>query len=169
MTKLTAQLREWRLSDAQSLAHNANDIEIWNNIRDAFPHPYSIGDAEKFIRYCLKKTRKTNWAIDVGGKAVGGVGIVPQIDIHRHSAEVGFWLGKEYWGKGITSKLLGELVKTLFLEGEITHLYAGVFEHNRASMRVMEKAGFRFVGVMKGAAIKNGKRINLHYYDISKQ
>lgn len=160
-------LREWSLSDKISLAENANNINIWNNVRDYFPYPYTVEDGEQFINMVLSKESPfTDFAIDVGGKAVGGIGIVLNSDVERISAEIGYWLGEYYWNRGITTNVVEEMVDYAFSHFPIKKLYAPVFDFNRASQRVLEKVGFEREAVLKQAAIKNSKIIDLHYYGL---
>lgn len=150
-------LRPLRPEDAESLARHANDIRIWNNVRDLFPHPYKRTDADAFIAMASGKSPVQDFAIVVEGEAVGCVGYVPGTDVERVSAEVGYWLGEAYRGRGIMNEAAG-----------IRHLLAPVFSHNAASMRVLEKAGFRKAGVLHNAAVKNGRLIDLHLYELTK-
>jgi RimJ/RimL family protein N-acetyltransferase len=162
-------LREWQLSDAASLAENANNIAIWNNVRDYFPHPYSEEDGKQFIELVLAKPNPaTDMAIAVDGKAVGGIGIVLQSDVERISAEIGYWLGEMYWNKGIMTQAVREMIPYAFENFPLHKIYAPVFDFNVASQRVLQKAGFEREGVLKQAAIKNGKIVDLHYYSIIK-
>lgn len=84
------ELREWELTDCFSLAEHINNIKIWNNVRDGLPHPYTLQDAEAYIRMVQTKPFVQDFAIVVDGKAVGGVGIVPMSDVGRVSAEIGY-------------------------------------------------------------------------------
>ncbi len=161
----TYTLRTWNLNDCASLAKHANNIKIWNNVRDLFPHPYSIADAEEFIGMVLSRPSPQEFAIEVDGQAVGGLGFVPGSDIERLNAEVGYWLGEAYWGRGIVSSALKTLADYIFEHTEIIRLFAGVYEHNAASMRVLEKAEFTKLAVLHKAAIKNNNIIDLHYYE----
>lgn len=163
------QLREWKLSDKDSLAENANNINIWNNVRDYFPYPYTIEDGEQFINMVLSKEPPcTDFTIDVEGKAVGGIGIVLNSDVERISAEIGYWLGENYWNRGIMTNAVKEMVDYAFSHFPIKKLYAPVFDFNIASQRVLEKAGFEKEAVLKQAAIKNSKIIDFHYYGLIK-
>ena len=110
-----------------------------------------------------------NFAIEVAGEAVGGVGIVPLTDVERLSAEVGYWLGEDYWGRGITSEAVALLVDYVFRETEIIRLFASVYEYNSASMKVLEKVGFTRQAILRDAAIKNGRVIDMYYYDLIKR
>ena len=162
-------LRPWQLTDVASLARQANNSNIWNNLRDYFPHPYTKNDGEQFIRMVLDKTAPAvDFAIVVEGKAVGGIGIVPNKDVERISAEMGYWLGEEYWGQGIMTRVVRQMYEYVFAGFPIIKLYAPVFSHNPASIRVLEKAGFVREGILRQAAIKNGKVIDLHYYGLVK-
>ncbi|HYE72119.1 MAG TPA: GNAT family N-acetyltransferase, partial [Blastocatellia bacterium] len=91
-------LRNWRRSDAASVARYANNYNVWRNVRDRFPHPYTLMDAEEWVRYASRENPALNFAIEVGGEAVGGIGLVPKEDIYRRTAEIGYWLGEPFWG-----------------------------------------------------------------------
>ena len=163
------ELREWRLSDVASLAENANNINVWNNVRDYFPYPYSEKDGEQFIEMCLNKPKPaTDLAIVVDGKAVGGIGIVLQNDVERIGAEIGYWIGENYWNKGIMTKVVKEMTEYVFLNFPLHKIYAPIFDFNIASQKVLQKAGFEREGILKQAAIKNDKIIDLHYYSLLK-
>jgi RimJ/RimL family protein N-acetyltransferase len=158
-------LREWNLTDSASLAIYANNIHIWNNIRDYFPHPYSELDGTAFISHVRTKPKPiTDFAIEIAGEAVGGIGITPNADVERITAEIGYWLGEPFWNKGIMTHVIQDVANYTFTHFPITKLYAPVFEFNQASMRVLEKAGFIKEAILRKAAIKNNKVIDLHYY-----
>jgi RimJ/RimL family protein N-acetyltransferase len=160
-------LREWQLFDAASIAENANNIRIWNNVRDYFPHPYSEEDGKQFIETVLAKPKPTtNKTIVIDGKAVGGIGIVLQSDVERISAEIGYWIGENYWNKGIMTEVVKQIVKYAFDNFPLHKIYATVFDFNIASQKVLQKAGFEREAILKQAAIKNGKIIDLHYYSV---
>ena len=140
------RLREWKLTDIASLVKYINNEKIWNNVRDGLPYPYTMLDADKYIRMVQAQPYVQNFAIEVAGEAVGGVGIVPLTDVERFSAEVGYWLGEDYWGRGITSEAVALLVDYVFRKTEIIRLFASVYEYNPASMKVLEKrSGDRYV------------------------
>lgn len=160
------ELRNWRAEDATQLAHIANNKKIWDNLRDAFPHPYSLQDAESFI--AEMKNTNTSLAIEYGGKVAGSITYRPQEDVERVSAEVGYFIGEDFWGKGILAEALQLLAAKVFAETEILRLFAIPYDFNAASMKVLEKAGWRKVGVLKNGAIKNNKIVDLHYYELTK-
>jgi RimJ/RimL family protein N-acetyltransferase len=163
------ELREWRMSDSASVAENANNIRIWNNVRDYFPHPYSEEDGKQFIETALAKPRPAvDFAIIFDGKAVGGIGVVPQKDVERISAEIGYWLGENYWNRGIMTSAVSQMTAYAFAHFPLRKIYAPVFDFNIASQKVLRKAGFEREAILKQAAIKNGKVIDLHYYSFIK-
>ncbi len=163
------RLREWKLTDIVSLVKHINNEKIWNNVRDGLPYPYTMLDADKYIRMVQAQPYVQNFAIAVAGEAVGGVGIVPLTDVERFSAEVGYWLGEDYWGRGITSEAVALLVDYVFRKTEIIRLFASVYEYNPASMKVLEKVGFTRQAILRDAAIKNGRVIDMYYYDLIKR
>lgn len=158
-------LRPFVPQDAVSLARHADNVRIWNNVRDHFPHPYTRVDADAFIAVASAKDPVRDFAIVIGGEAVGGIGYVPGTDVERISAEVGYWLGEAYWGRGLMSEAVGALAAHIFATTDIQRLFATVFGHNAASMRVLEKAGFRRATIFRKATVKNGHVIDLYYYD----
>ncbi len=160
-------LRTWKSSDKESLVKNANNINIWNNVRDYFPNPYTNKDGVRFLKMMLRKGKPTtDFAIEIDGEAVGGIGVIIQSDVEKISAEIGYWLGEDYWNKGIMTRAVKEMVDYVFSNLPVKKLYAPVFDFNTASHRVLEKAGFKREGILKKAAIKNGKIIDLHYYGL---
>ncbi|MDR1341892.1 MAG: GNAT family N-acetyltransferase [Prevotellaceae bacterium] len=163
-------LREWQLSDAASLAENASNIHVRSSLHDYFPYPYSEEEGKQFIGMALSKPRPaTDMAIVVDGKAVGGISIALQTDVERISAEIGYWLGENYWNRGIMTEAVKEMASYAFLNFlQLRKIYATIFDFNIASQRVLQKAGFEREGILKQAAIKNGKVIDLHYYGLIK-
>jgi RimJ/RimL family protein N-acetyltransferase len=128
-------LREWRLSDAASLAENANNIAVWNNLRDAFPHPYTEEDGKQFITKAMNMPRPaTLMAIEVDGKSVGSIGITLHTDVEHITAELDYFIGENYWNRGIMSEAVKELVSYAFLHfPELKKIYATPFGFNIAS------------------------------------
>jgi len=159
--KLTRSvLREWKPGDEQSLVRNANSRRIWRNLRDAFPHPYTLADAEHWINIANPTTPIRNFAIVVDGAAVGGIGLVLKDDVFRRSAEIGYWLGEQFWGRGIVTEAVRAVTDYAFATFDLCRVYAGVFEWNLASMRVLEKAGYEFECRMKKSVTKDGQTID---------
>lgn len=153
----TCVVRAWREDDAESLQRNADNKHVSMHLRDRFPHPYGIEQARTFLSWISKQPSPTVWALAVDGQAVGGIGIERHNDIERVSAEIGYWLGEPYWGKGIATEALKAVTKEAFARFEITRLFAVPFADHAASIRVLEKAGYVREGHMRQSAIKDGK------------
>lgn len=149
-------VRPWHPRDADSLARHANNKAIAQHLRDRFPHPYTRADAIGFIKHAIASPEVAFLAIDVGGEAVGGIGFVPGSDVERFSAEIGYWLGEAYWGRGIMSEALTMVTEQAFRERHLLRIYAVPFADNTASIRVLEKAGYVREGIMRASSVKYG-------------
>jgi RimJ/RimL family protein N-acetyltransferase len=149
-------VRSWRCGDEDSLARHADDPGVWLNLRDRFPHPYTRADAEHWVRFASGQTPETAFAIDLGGQAVGGIGVELHGDIERCSAEVGYWLGRAFWGRGLATAAVRGLTAHALGTYSLTRVYALPFADNPASLRVLEKAGFRLEGRLRRSAVKDG-------------
>ncbi len=155
-------LRKWQEGDESSLAEQANNYRIWRNLKDIFPHPYTIIDACEWVK--IARHSHENFAIQVENKAVGGIGILLKEDIYRQNAEIGYWLGEAYWGKGIISAAIAEVTEYAFANYNIHRIYAGVFEYNTGSMRALQKAGYEKEAVLKKSLFKEGQLYDEHIY-----
>lgn len=163
-------IREWRGGDAADLALQANDRRVWINMRDAFPHPYGIEDAERFIEMALRKSPPSFLAIESSGRIAGGVGYSLHKDVERVGAEVGYWLGHEFWGRGIGTAALRALTSHAFrVHPELRRLYAVPFAWNPASARVLQKAGYRCEGTLRQSAVKDGQILDQWMYAILRE
>ena len=165
MSSHKVTIRPFRLCNSKSIARHADNINVWNDTRDYLPNPYTEQDAVSFITAVTSNDSTTDFVIDVDGEAVGAIGFIPQSDVQRFSAEIGYWLGEEFWNRGIATEALRFTVDHIFRETDMIHLFASTFGGNTASMRVLEKGGFRKVGVMHNAAVKNGRLVDMHYYE----
>lgn len=150
-------IRSWRLQDKESLVQHANDREVWINLRDAFPFPYTHLDADQWLGAATKQNPETQFAIQVAGAAIGGIGIILKGDVYRQTAEVGYWIGREFWGRGIATACIRPFTKWVFDNFPLTRLSACVFAWNGASARVLEKSGFTLEGRLRQSVIKAGK------------
>lgn len=157
------EVRSFGREDAESLALHADNREVWLNLRDAFPHPYTIADAETFIERC-RQPPETTFAIVVDGHAVGAVGFLLGSDVERISAELGYWLGESYWGRGIMTAVVKAVTDYAAREHGLTRVFATPFSWNRASMRVLEKAGYVLEGIMRRSALKDGEIVDKFLY-----
>ena len=160
-------LRPWRAEDAASLAQAANDPAVASNLRDVFPCPYTLADAQRFIESCLvQQGQDIVYAITIGGRVVGGVSVQLQSDIYRKSAELGYWLAQPYWGQGVMTQVVNRVCQEAFGRLDIVRIYAEPFAHNAGSRRVLEKAGFSLEGVMRDGAVKNGRILSYCMYSL---
>ena len=150
-------VRPWSDADAASLQRHANNRNVSIHLRDRFPFPYEMQHAATFLGWIGKQPAPTVWAIEVDGEAAGGIGIELNSDVERVSAEIGYWLGEQLWGRGIVTEALQAVTAEAFKQFELTRLYAVPFADHVASVRVLEKAGYVREGHMRQSAIKAGK------------
>ncbi|MFC0184604.1 Protein N-acetyltransferase, RimJ/RimL family [Pseudarcicella hirudinis] len=151
-------LRPFRNGDEESLRFNANNQNVSRNLKDTFPFPYTPEDAEWWVKNVNGLHGNLVFAIDINGEVAGGIGVILGNDVHRVSAEIGYWLGEKYWGHGIMSSALKEMTVHTFEKFQvINRIWAGVFGYNKASMRVLEKAGYTLEAIHKQSIIKNGR------------
>lgn len=162
-------IRSWQKGDEEDLAHQANNKKIFDNVRDLFPHPYTIEEAKKWILFNSKLHPSQNKAIVVDGRVAGSIGMMRMEDIYRKNAEVGYFLGEVYWGKGIMTIALRQFVDYIFHTFDIIRISAPVIEHNRASQRVLEKVGFRKEAYHIKSIFKNGEYLNELVYALLRE
>ena len=164
LTLQRSEVRSWRATDLEPLVRYANNRNIWINLRDRFPYPYGHGDGRRFIRAARKMVPETFFAIAVGGEAAGGIGYVLQQDVERVSAEVGYWLGEPFWGRGIATEALAAVTRYAIEQHQLTRLFAVPFAYNTASCRVLEKAGYVLEAHLRRSAIKDGQVVDQYQY-----
>lgn len=148
-------LREWKRSDADALAAIANNRKIWDNVRDRLPFPYTKKDAKEWLELVKKQKILTTFCIEVDGKLGGSIGVTLKDDVYRKTAEIGYFIAEEHWGKGIATEAIKQMVSFVQKEFDIVRIYAEVFEYNKASMKALEKNGFYLECIRKKAAFKN--------------
>ena len=158
------EIRQWRKDDAQSLVKYANNRNVWLNLRDAFPHPYTDASAQAFLEIAARQNPTTFFAIATPEGAIGGIGVVLKSDVHRLTAELGYWLGEPFWGKGIMSEAVSKFADYAFQQYKLVRLFAEAYAYNAGSCRVLEKAGFTFEGRMRASAFKDGQIIDQLIY-----
>ncbi len=163
-THIPHTLRRWQAGDEPALVKYANNDQIFKNLTDDFPNPYTWKDAEDWIKLCDTETNPTNFAIELNHEAVGGIGIMLEKGIHRQTAEIGYWLGEPFWGQGIMTEVVKEMSDYAFHNFDIHRLAATVFEYNYASMKVLEKAGFVFEAILKENSTKDAQLWDDHIY-----
>lgn len=157
-------LREWRSEDRSSLLLHANNRKVWRNLTDAFPHPYTEADADKWFQIASLPGPGNHLAIEFHGQAIGGIGIIAGQGLGRYTGQFGYWLGEAHWGKGIATAAARALVKHALASEYFARLEAPVFARNPASMRVLEKVGFVREGVLKRSMFKDGELIDSVMY-----
>jgi ribosomal-protein-alanine N-acetyltransferase len=160
------RIRSWHAGDAPSLARHANSRNIWLNVRDRFPHPYTREAAALWVERATAMEPETQFAIEVDGEAAGGIGLFLQEDVSRFSAELGYWLGEAFWGRGIMTAAVRRFTDFAFDTFDLNRIYGNVFEGNEASARVLEKAGYEFEGRHRRAAVKDGRIVDNLLYAI---
>ncbi|MBS1635259.1 MAG: GNAT family N-acetyltransferase [Bacteroidetes bacterium] len=162
-------LRPWLESDLESLVRYANNSAIAKNMTNMFPHPYTEENGRSFIGFASQHTPRHIMCIDIAGKASGGIGIHPQSDIHCRNAELGYWLAEPFWGKGIITKAIPQMVEYGFANFDIDRIFARPFGTNLASQRVLEKSGFTPEARFKNTLFKHGEYIDELVYAIRKE
>jgi RimJ/RimL family protein N-acetyltransferase len=158
------RVRNWRVGDEPSLARHASSRRLWLNVRDHFPHPYTLADAQAWVQRVTASEPVTQFALEVDGEAAGGIGLFPQEDVARYSAEIGYWLGEAHWGRGLMTEAVRGFTERAFEQFELCRIYAYVFEWNPASRRVLEKAGYEFEGRLRKSVAKDGRVIDAFLY-----
>ncbi len=158
------KLRPWRKEDAGQLAAIANNKKIWLNVRDRFPHPYTVTDALQWIAFCTSQEPMQNFAIEYDRQIAGSIGILIKEDVYRKSIEIGYFIGESFWGKGIATKAVALIMDHIIKAYDPVRVWAEVFEHNIASMRVLEKNGFALESIRKKSVFKNNLVLNDHVW-----
>ena len=161
-------IRSWKWSDVHALARYANNRNVWINLRDRFPHPYTPADAQRWLALIEEQRPESSFALELEGEAVGGIGFVIQADVARRSAEIGYWLGEPFWGRGIMTAAVRAMSAHAFATHDLCRLYGGVFAWNPASMRVLEKAGYVKEGVLRRSVVKDGQVIDQVIYALTR-
>ena len=157
-------LRPWQADDRASLVRHANDRDVWRNLVDTFPHPYTDADARAWIDVATTNGPDLHWAIDRAGEAIGGISAIAGSGVFRATAQIGYWLGRAHWGQGVATACLIALVDHLATLRRFARLEARVFAWNAASMRVLEHAGFGRDALLRRSVIKDGALIDSVVY-----
>ncbi len=163
------KLRPWSLDDINSLVKFANNYKIAKNLTNQFPHPYTIENGKRFIQMTLDYQPTQIFAIEILGEASGGIGLHLQNDIQIKNAELGYWLAEPYWGKGIITQAIMQIINYGFDTFEIDRIFARPFGPNLGSQRVLEKAGFDFECKFEKTIFKNGEYLDELFYAIRKK
>ena len=163
---MVCKIRKWELSDAKDLASALSNKKVQDNLRDGLPFPDTEKDGADYISAMLSADERQTFAfaITVDNKVIGSIGVFRQGNIHRLTAEMGYYIAEEYWGNGIMTEIVKQTCKYVFENSDIIRIYAEPFAMNIASCRVLEKAGFQFEGLLRNNAIKNGKKVDMKMY-----
>lgn len=164
-------IRTWRESDAADLAAALNNEHILNNLRDGLPYPYTEADALDYIRSMRSSDPDETFAFAIAleDRAIGSIGVFRQQNIHRQTAEIGYYIAEPYWGKGYMTQAVRLACEYVFTRSDILRIYAEPFAHNSGSCRVLEKAGFRLEGTLRQNAVKNGQVIDMKLYSLLRE
>lgn len=164
-------IREWKRDDAKALSKILNNKNIMNNLRDGLPFPYTEKDALDYIEFCLKADKNAQFcfAITFNGEVAGSIGVFRQQNIHCKTAELGYYIGEEFWNKGIATEAVKQACRYVFENSDIIRIFAEPFARNIASCRVLEKAGFKCEGILRSNAVKNGIIEDMKMYSLIKE
>ena len=168
---MKCRIRKWELSDAKDLAAALSNRKVQDNLRDGLPYPYTEQDGKEFISAMLSADESETFAfaITVDNMVIGSISIFRQGNIHRQTAELGYYIAEEYWGKGIMTEAVKQICEYVFANSDIIRIYAEPFAYNIASCRALEKAGFQYEGTLRSNAVKNGKVIDMKMYSLLKE
>jgi len=161
-------IREWRIEDAPALAAAINNKKVQDNLRDGIPYPYTEKDAIEYISEALAAERgsKYEFAVTYDGKVIGSIGLFRKENVHRFTAELGYYIAEPYWGKGIMTEAVQKICAYVFGNTDIIRIFAEPYAYNKASCRVLEKAGFQFEGTLRQSAVKNGQPVDMKMYAV---
>lgn len=168
---MICKIRKWDLSDAADLAVSLSNKKVQDNLRDGLPYPYTEQDGVDFITAMLSadENESFSFAITADGRVVGSIGVFRQGNIHRQTAELGYAIAERHWGKGIMTEAVKQICEYVFNKSDILRIYAEPFAYNKASCRVLEKAGFQYEGTLRNNAVKNGKVLDMKMYSLLKE
>jgi RimJ/RimL family protein N-acetyltransferase len=159
-------LRPWTYEDLDRLVYLADNPAIAANMTDAFPAPYTREAGLLFLEKAVNQQPPLLLAMTSGAWLAGGIGLHPRNDIYRLNAELGYWLGQEYWGYGIMTEAIRQMVMYGFANTGITRIFATPFPHNIASQRALINNGFVLEARFENALTKHGVVMDELVYSI---
>ncbi len=157
-------IRSWRDDDAPALARAANNRNVWLRLRDLMPHPYSLADAEVYLERVAHDPLHQSFCLEIDGEAGGAIGLKQREDVHRFTAELGYWVAEPHWGRGIATAAVRAFVAERFDALPLQRIFAEVYANNSASVRVLEKAGFEYEGRLRQNVFKDGQTLDTLLY-----
>ncbi len=161
-------LRPWLATDLSRLTTLINNQNIVRYMSNQIPHPYTEEDGSLFLSKVVGQNPVQVFAITFRDEVVGSIGIFPQTDIYEKNAEIGYWLGEDYWGQGIMTEAILQIVEYGFKTFDLTRIFARPFSSNKASQRVLQKAGFMHEATIVNGVYKNGEYLDSVIYSIRK-
>lgn len=169
--EMVCKIRKWKMEDAADLAAVISSKKVQDNLRDGLPYPYTEQDGREYISAMLSADENETFAFAVtaDGRVVGSIGVFRQGNVHRRTAELGYYIAESYWGRGIMTEAVKQICRYVFENSDIIRIYAEPFAYNEASCRVLEKAGFQYEGTLRSNAVKNGKVIDMKMYSCLKE
>ena len=167
---MNCKIKKWELTNAGDLARALSNTKVQDNLRDGLPYPYTEKDGTDYISAMLSADENETFAFAIVSdkKVIGSIGAFRQENIHRQTAELGYCIAEEYWGKGIMTDAVKQICKYVFDKSDIIRIFAEQFAYNTASCRVLEKAGFQYEGTLRSNAVKKGKIIDMKMYSLLK-
>ena len=177
--KLTTErliLRDVELSDAKSIRKYINNLNVSRYLL-AVAFPYTKKDAEWWVNHCKeeqKKKPRENYEFGIvikpGKEVVGGVGL-SKVDLGQGTADIGYWIGEDFWRKGYVSEAIIKLIEYAFNELELRRLKIPAFVENEGSNGLAKKLGFKFEGTLRKAckAKSTGKIHDENIYGLLKE
>ncbi len=163
------KIRSYDNSDIDALIKYANNIKVSRWLKNTFPYPYTRDDAIVWIANCAAQEPEVNFALANNEELIGGIGLKLNNDVFIHNAEIGYWLGEPFWGKNITTEAVKEMTKYAFNNFDINRIFAGVFEGNSASVRVLQKCRYKLDGIMQKAVYKEDKFLDQYIFALLKE
>lgn len=166
LTLTTCTLRPWRRADAESLIWNADDVRVAAHLREEFPSPYTYLDAQAWLDRVVDASPVLDFAIEAGvapegggsgGEAVGGIGLRLGADEGAAAGEIGYWLGHDYWRRGIATEAVAAVTRYGVERFGLARVSAVVLGDNPASERVLEKNGYVLAGQVAGGVPRRGR------------
>ena len=150
--------------DKPAFLEHLNETDAFQKNMGVIPFPYTELDADQWIskvaRETLEQDRCRSWAIrESGGQLIGGIGIC---GVNKHEkAEMGYWLARRYWGRGIVTAAARRLCQVVFDQYQVRKIFAQAFAGNPASARVLEKAGFTLEGTLRSHFFRDGEAYDI--------
>ncbi len=151
-------LRPWTAADAEALVRLADDRDIWLNLRGRFPHPFTMASADLWLaEHTTEPEARKSFAILWRGDLVGGIHLQRREDVHHICADLTFWVGRPFWGRGIATAAVRAITLHGFDVLGLERIQAFVFDWNPQSARVLENVGFALEGRLRHYVLKDGR------------